>query len=105
VVIKRFESLLQWDASGDDSSGEDVYDSQAMRAFLEINRSRNPEKHQAKEGDEWYFGMKTHLGVDRDSGMLHTAISTAANVSERSRKRRAFATGTQRKRISWTPDV
>lgn len=46
------------------------------------DKSRDPEMHQTKKGNEWYFGMKAHIGTDRDSGMVHTVISTAANVSD-----------------------
>ena len=45
-------------------------------------KQRDPEMHQTKKGNEWYFGMKAHIGTDRDSGMVHTVISTAANVSD-----------------------
>ena len=38
--------------------------------------------HQTKKGDEWHFGMKAHIGVDRDSGLVHTVVSTAANVGD-----------------------
>lgn len=46
------------------------------------DKSRDPEMHQTKKGNQWYFGMKAHIGTDRDSGMVHTVISTAANVSD-----------------------
>ena len=38
--------------------------------------------HQAKKGNQWHFGMKAHIGVDEDSGLLHTLTTTAANVSD-----------------------
>ena len=41
--------------------------------------ARDPEMHQTKKGNEWHFGMKAHIGVDRDSGLVHTVVSTAAN--------------------------
>ena len=41
---------------------------------------RDPEVKQAKEGDQWYFGMKAHIGVDAQSGLVHTVAGTAANV-------------------------
>ena len=44
--------------------------------------ARDPEMHQTKKGNEWHFGMKAHIGVDRDSGLVHTVVSTAANVSD-----------------------
>ncbi|MEC5216966.1 IS5 family transposase [Actimicrobium sp. GrIS 1.19] len=43
---------------------------------------RDPEMHQAKKGNQWYFGMKAHIGVDADSGLVHTVIGTAANVND-----------------------
>jgi len=46
------------------------------------DQSRDREMHQTKKGNQWYFGMKAHIGADRDSGMVHTVISTAANVSD-----------------------
>lgn len=43
---------------------------------------REPEMHQTKKGNQWYFGMKAHIGVDADSGLVHTVTSTAANVAD-----------------------
>ena len=43
---------------------------------------RDPEMHQAKKGNQWHFGMKAHIGVDADSGLVHTVIGTAANVND-----------------------
>ena len=36
--------------------------------------ARDPEMHQTKKGNEWHFGMKAHIGVDRDSGVVHTVV-------------------------------
>ncbi len=44
--------------------------------------TRDPEMHQAKKGNQWHFGMKAHIGVDADSGLVHTVIGTAANVND-----------------------
>ena len=44
--------------------------------------ARDPEMHQAKKGNQWHFGMKAHIGVDEQSGLVHTVVSTAANVSD-----------------------
>lgn len=48
------------------------------------NRSgtRDPEMHQTKKGNQWFFGMKAHIGVDRDSGLVHTVVATAAKVAD-----------------------
>ena len=43
---------------------------------------RDPEMHQTKKGKQWHFGMKAHIGVDAESGLVHTVIGTAANVND-----------------------
>lgn len=43
---------------------------------------RDPEMHQTKKGNQWYFGMKAHIGADAESGLVHTVIGTAANVND-----------------------
>ena len=43
---------------------------------------RDPEMHQTKKGNQWYFGMKAHIGVDAQSGLVHTVKGTAANVND-----------------------
>ncbi len=46
------------------------------------DRQRDPEMHQTKKGNQWYFGMKAHIGVDTDSGLVHTVVTTAANEAD-----------------------
>jgi len=43
---------------------------------------RDPEMHQTKKGNQWYFGMKAHIGVDAGSGYVHSVTATAANVHD-----------------------
>jgi IS5 family transposase len=43
---------------------------------------RDLEMHQTKNGNQWYFGMKLHAGVDKDSGLIHSVVVTAANVHD-----------------------
>ena len=38
--------------------------------------------HQTRKGKNWYFGMKAHVGVDSKTKIIHTAVATAANVSD-----------------------
>ena len=45
-------------------------------------KTRDPEMHQTKKGNQWHFGMKAHIGVDAESGLVHTVIGTAANVND-----------------------
>jgi len=46
------------------------------------SKERDPEMHQAKKGNEWHFGMKAHIGVDAQSGLIHSLSGTAANVAD-----------------------
>jgi transposase, IS5 family len=46
------------------------------------DQSRDPEMHQTRKGKQWYFGMKAHVGVDSKTKIIHTAVVTAANVSD-----------------------
>ena len=43
---------------------------------------RDPEMHQTKKGNQWYFGMKVHIGVDSESGLIHSVETTAAHVHD-----------------------
>ena len=45
-------------------------------------KARDPEMHQTKKGNQWYFGMKAHIGVDVASGVVHTVVGTAANEAD-----------------------
>ena len=46
------------------------------------DKSRDPEMHQTKKGNEWNFGMKLHIGADSKTGLVHSASVTAANVHD-----------------------
>ena len=46
------------------------------------SKARDPEMHQTKKGNQWYFGMKAHIGVDVASGVVHTVVGTAANEAD-----------------------
>ena len=43
---------------------------------------RDPEMHQSRKGNQWYFDMKAHIGADAQSGLVHTVIGTAANIHD-----------------------
>ena len=47
------------------------------------DKARDPEMHQTRKGQQWYFGMKLHIGVDSQSGLAHSAVVTAANVHDK----------------------
>jgi transposase, IS5 family len=44
---------------------------------------RDPQMHQTKKGNQWYFGMKAHVGVDAKEGHVHSLCSTAASVADK----------------------
>jgi IS5 family transposase len=43
---------------------------------------RDPEMHQVAKGQQWYFGMKMHVGVDSKSKLIHTILASPANVAD-----------------------
>jgi IS5 family transposase len=46
------------------------------------DKQRDPEMHQTKKGNQWYFGMKAHIGVDSRSKLIHSVVASAANVHD-----------------------
>ena len=46
------------------------------------DKARDPEMHQTRKGNQWYFGMKAHIGADAESGLVHSVGATAANESD-----------------------
>jgi len=47
------------------------------------DKARDPEMYQTRKGQQWYFGMKLHIGVDSRTGLAHSAVVTAANVHDK----------------------
>ena len=45
--------------------------------------TRDPQMHQTRKGNQWYFGMKAHIGVDSKEGIVHSLCSTAASVADK----------------------
>ena len=45
-------------------------------------KARDPEMHQTKTGNQWYFGMKAHLGIDSRTKLIHAVVATPANVAD-----------------------
>ena len=46
-------------------------------------KERDPELHQTKKGNQYYFGAKAHIGVDSNSGMVHSVCTSAASVHDK----------------------
>jgi transposase, IS5 family len=47
------------------------------------DNARDPEMHQTKKGNQWYFGMKAHIGVDSKTKLIHSVVATAANEHDK----------------------
>jgi IS5 family transposase len=45
-------------------------------------KQRDPDMHQTRKGNQWYFGMKAHIGTDRKTKLIHSVVATAANVHD-----------------------
>ena len=45
-------------------------------------KARDPDMHQTRKGQQWYFGMKAHVGVDSRTKLIHAVVATAANVAD-----------------------
>jgi IS5 family transposase len=82
LFAKVGELLL---ANGMKLSGGTIVDATLIAAPPSVknqDKSRDPEMHQAKKGNQWHFGMKLHIGADSQSGLVHSASVTAANVHD-----------------------
>jgi IS5 family transposase len=82
MFAKIGELLL---ANGMKLSGGTIVDATLIAAppsTKNQEKSRDPEMHQAKKGNEWHFGMKLHIGADSTTGLVHSASVTAANVHD-----------------------
>lgn len=54
----------------------------APSSTTNADKARDPEMHQTKKGNQWYFGMKAHFGVDSRTKLIHAAVVTPANVAD-----------------------
>jgi len=55
---------------------------EAPASTKNADKARDPEMHQTKKGNQWHFGMKSHIGVDAGTGYIHSVTATAANIHD-----------------------
>ena len=55
---------------------------EAPPSIKNLEKQRDPDAHQTKKGNQWHFGYKAHISVDKDSGLVQKVKVTAANVSD-----------------------
>ncbi len=83
ALFARVGELLL--ANGMKLSGGTIVDATLIAAAPSTknqDKARDPEMHQVKKGNQWHFGMKLHIGADSQSGLIHSASVTAANVHD-----------------------
>ena len=54
----------------------------AASSTKNASKARDPEMHQTKKGNQWYFGMKAHLGIDSRTKLIHAVVATPANTAD-----------------------
>jgi transposase, IS5 family len=64
------------------SPGTDATIIAAPPSTKNAQKSRDPEMHQTRKGNQWHFGMKAHIGVDVASGVVRTVVGTAAHEAD-----------------------
>ena len=80
AIFAKVGELLQ--ANGLKLCGGTIVDATIIAAPSSTknqDKARDPEMHQTFKAGQWYFGMKTHIGVDSATGLIHSASVTAAN--------------------------
>ncbi len=80
----RHASLFYGAGYGSGSSGTivDATIIDAPSSTKNREGKRDSEMHQTKKGNQWYFGMKAHIGVDSQSKLIHPVVVTAANAHD-----------------------
>ena len=83
LARKIFQEIGQWlSEAGILVKEGTLMDASIIEAPTSIKNKaceRDPEMHQTKKGNQWYFGMKAHIGVDAKTGLTHSLTTTAAN--------------------------
>jgi IS5 family transposase len=83
---KLFKDLSErLEANGCIMRGGSIVDATIIKAPSSTKNAsgkRDPDMHQTKNGNEWHFGMKAHIGVDAGTGYVHTVTATAANAHD-----------------------
>ena len=99
MVMLRIHLMQNWFGYSDPTMEEALYETyhpaSVCRVGSGVYSRRNhpsqlssfagktcPEMHQTRKGNQYYFGMKAHIGVDNESGLVHSMVGTAANVAD-----------------------
>lgn len=79
------QSIVVWSVQAGMMQGGTIVDTALISApssTKNVEKKRGPEMRQTGKGNQWYFGMKCHTGVDACNSFVHTAEATAAHVHD-----------------------
>ena len=79
-TMLRIHFMQQWFTLSDPAMEEALHD--VPSSTKNASGERDREMHQSKKGNQWCFGMKTRIGVDAESGLVHTVRGTSGNVND-----------------------
>jgi transposase, IS5 family len=82
-LFKEVSKFLQ--ANGFKISNGTIVDAtiiQSPSSTKNKDKARDPDAHQTRKGNQWYFGMKLHIGVDSKTKLIHSVVVTPANVHD-----------------------
>ena len=105
AIMLRTYFVQQWFNLSDPGVEEALYESAALRRFVGVDLGvapapdettilhapsstqnasgeRDPAMHQTRKGNQWYFGLKAHIGVDAREGIVHSVATSAASVAD-----------------------
>ncbi len=74
IFLEEMDRIIPWTAL-----------SKVIRPYYpkrDKDNARDPDMHQTRKGNQWYFGMKTHIGVDNRTKLIHSVAVMAANVHD-----------------------
>lgn len=54
----------------------------APRSTKNKTHQRDPEMPSTQKGNQWYFGMKAHIGIDSQNKLIHSVVVTSVNVHD-----------------------
>jgi hypothetical protein len=73
-TMLRIHFMQQWYALSDPGMEDALYEIESMRRFAQLDLT--------KKGNQYFFGMKAHIGVDMASGLVHAVTTTPANTAD-----------------------
>ena len=82
LLAETTQHLASWGVRLREGTIVDVTIIDAPASTKNRAQQRDPEMHQVKKGKQWYFGMKAHIGVDAQTGLVHSVATTAAHVAD-----------------------